>query len=284
VRSPLISAEELHRALRSEDRPTLLDVRWKLGGPPGIEEYRAGHIPGAVFVDLDTELSAPAGPAGRHPLPHADRFAADMRAAGVSNGRHVIAYDEADSMAAARAWWVLRYFGHRRVSVLNGGLAAWIAAGYELETDAVIPRPGDFGASPGGMPLLDADGAASLAGTGVLLDARAPERFAGESEPVDPVAGHIPQARNRPSAENVEADGSFRDADQLRAGFAGVGVADGVQIGAYCGSGVSAAHEVLALELAGYRAALYPGSWSEWVTDPARPVATGRPGAAATGR
>lgn len=275
MRSPLISAAELHRALEDARPPTLLDVRWTLGGPPGIDDYRRGHIPGAVFVDLDTELSAPPGPRGRHPLPDADAFTADMRAAGVSGGRDVVVYDQSNSMSAARAWWVLRYFGHPRVSVLDGGIDAWSAAGYALQTATLDPDPGDFVASPGGLPLLDADGAAALARAGVLLDARAPERFAGDEEPVDPVGGHIPHARNRPSAENVGADGRFLERGALRDAFAAAGVSGAVQVGAYCGSGVSAAHEVLALELAGYEAALYPGSWSEWVTDPKRPVARG---------
>ena len=170
---------------------------------------------------------------------------------------------------------MLRYFGHPRVSVLDGGIAAWTEAGYELTTAMPDPEAGDFAATPGAMPVLDADGAAELARTGVLLDARAPERFAGEIEPVDPVGGHIPQARNRPSAENVAADGRFLHRDALREAFAQDGIGDGAQVGAYCGSGVSAAHEVLALELAGHRAALYPGSWSEWVSDPSRPVARG---------
>jgi thiosulfate/3-mercaptopyruvate sulfurtransferase len=275
MRSPLISAAELRRALEASVHPTLLDVRWTLGGPPGFDDYRRGHIPGAVFVDLDSELSAPPGSRGRHPLPDADAFAAHMRAAGVSGARDVVVYDGSNAMAAARGWWVLRYYGHRRVSVLDGGIAAWTEAGYQLETAAPQPEPGDFVASPGGMPLLDADAAAALARVGALLDARAPERFAGEQEPVDPVGGHIPHARNRPSAENVAADGRFLGPDALRDAFAAAGVRDGVPVGAYCGSGVSAAHEVLALELAGYQAALYPGSWSEWVTDPNRPVARG---------
>jgi thiosulfate/3-mercaptopyruvate sulfurtransferase len=273
--APLITAEALRRRLAGgPERPALLDVRWQLGGPPGIDEYRRGHIPGAVFVDLDSELSARPGPGGRHPIPDAESFARHMRAAGVSNGRGVVVYDAANSMAAARAWWVLRYFGHRQVAVLDGGLAAWTAAGYELESPPVGAEPGDFAAAPGGMPTLDAPAAAALARSGVLLDARAPERFRGDSEPFDPVGGHIPRARNRPSADNVDASGRFLPAEQLRAGFEEVGVGDGVEVGAYCGSGVSAAHAVLALELAGYLAALYPGSWSEWVTDPGRPVAT----------
>jgi thiosulfate/3-mercaptopyruvate sulfurtransferase len=276
VPASLITAEDLRRRLAGgSERPALLDVRWQLGGPPGIDEYLQGHIPGAVFVDLDSELSGPPGPGGRHPLPDAESFSRDMRAAGVSNRRGVVVYDAASAIAAARAWWVLRYFGHEQVAVLDGGLAAWTAAGHGLETGTVSAQPGDFVAAPGGMPMIDAPAAAALAREGVLLDARTPERFRGESEPVDPVGGHIPGARNRPSADNVDASGRFLAPERLRAAFGDVGVGHGVAIGAYCGSGVSAAHEVLALELAGYRAALYPGSWSEWVTDPARPVVTG---------
>jgi thiosulfate/3-mercaptopyruvate sulfurtransferase len=272
--SPLITAAQLHSRLGA-DRLTLLDVRWELGRPPGIEDYLQGHIPGAVYVDLDTELSAPPGPRGRHPLPDAESFAAHMRAAGVSHQRPVVVYDAATSMAAARAWWVLRYFGHPDVAVLDGGLAAWTAAGYELQTGPTPPPRGDFVAAAGGMAMIDAAEAAQLTRSGVLIDARAAERFRGEAETVDPVAGHIPRARNRPSADNVDERGRFLEPVRLRERFEALGIGDGVEVGAYCGSGVSAAHEVLALELAGYRAALYPGSWSEWITDPGRPVATG---------
>jgi thiosulfate/3-mercaptopyruvate sulfurtransferase len=255
--------------------PTLLDVRWALGGPPGRDEYERGHIPGAGFVDLDAELAGPPGAGGRHPLPEPGAFEAAMRAAGVRSDRPVVVYDAGSSMAAARAWWLLRYFGHSDVRVLDGGLAAWVSSGRPLSTDAPAPQPGNFEARPGGMPIVEAAGAASLAQRGVLLDARAPERFRGEREPIDPVAGHIPGAVNAPSTGNVGADGRFRSPEALRAAFADVGVGDGVEVGAYCGSGVSAAHEVLALELAGFEAALYPGSWSEWITDPERPVASG---------
>jgi thiosulfate/3-mercaptopyruvate sulfurtransferase len=253
----------------------VLDVRWELGGPPGWEQYLQGHIPGAVFVDLDGALAGPRGKGGRHPLPRADAFEAAMRAAGVSDRQPVVVYDAGSAMAAARGWWLLRYFGHAEVRVLDGGLAAWRAAGYPVQTGTASVSRGDFVARPGAMPLIDAAGAARLAAHGVLLDARAAERFRGEKEPVDPVAGHIPGARNLPTAANVDAEGRFLDRDALRAAFEGAGVREGVEVGAYCGSGVNAAHEVLALELAGYRAALYAGSWSEWITDPERPVATG---------
>jgi len=275
--SALVTAHELFAALGRDDRqPAVLDVRWDLAGGPGRHDYAAGHIPGAAFIDLDTDLADPPGPGGRHPLPAAGRFEAAMRAAGVSGAREVVVYDAASSMAAARAWWLLRYFGHAHVSVLDGGLAAWTQAGHPLETGAPPLQPGDFVARPGGMPLLDGAAAAGLSARGVLLDARAPERFRGEIEPLDPVAGHIPGARNRPTTENVGPSGRFKAAGELRAAFEAAGVSDGVEVGAYCGSGVTAAHEVLALELAGFTAAaLYIGSWSDWITDRERPVAPG---------
>jgi thiosulfate/3-mercaptopyruvate sulfurtransferase len=263
---PLITADRL---LSDQARASILDVRWELGEPSQRAGFEAGHIPGAAFVDLDAELSGPPGSDGRHPLPDADAFQAAMRAAGISNDRPVVVYDAAGG-SAARAWWLLRYFGHRQVAVLDGGLTAWEGP---LETGAPAIKPGDFIARPGGMPLLDADGAARVAAEGVLLDARAAERFRGEVEPVDPVAGHIPGARSRPATENLRPDGRFRPPSELRVEFEALGVRDGVEIGAYCGSGVTAAQEVLALELAGFPAALYAGSWSEWITDPRRPVA-----------
>jgi thiosulfate/3-mercaptopyruvate sulfurtransferase len=270
---PLIAADALATTItRTAARPSLLDVRWEVASGPRRDQYREGHLPGAVFVDLDAELAGPAGAGGRHPLPDAEHFTAAMRAAGVSRTRPVVVYDAASSTAAARAWWLLRYFGHPDVAVLDGGLAAWTAAGQPLETGDATARPGDFVARPGAMPLLDAEAAAALAAGGVLLDARAPERFRGEREPIDPVAGRIPGAVNRPATENVDRSGRFVDRAQLRAAFERLGVADGIEVGAYCGSGVTAAHEVLALELAGFRAALYAGSWSEWITDPTRPV------------
>ncbi len=247
----------------------VLDVRWELGGPPGLPQYLEGHIPGAAFVDLETALAGPPGEGGRHPMPSADVFGAAMRAAGVSGDRPVVAYDGGILMAAARAWWLLRYFGHPRVSVLDGGFSGWLAAGNAIERGAVAVEAGDFVPRAGGMAVLDASGAARVAsGGGVLLDARAPERFRGEVEPVDPVAGHIPGAVNMPGSE-LRLD----DPDGLRARFQAAGVRHGVEVGAYCGSGVTAALEVLALEVAGYRAALYVGSWSDWIRDPSRPVA-----------
>jgi thiosulfate/3-mercaptopyruvate sulfurtransferase len=292
---PLVDVGSLASELADGTPPVLLDVRWRLGGPPGIDSYRAGHLPGAVFVDLDTDLAGPPGAGGRHPLPDAAGFEAAMRRAGVRAGYPVVVYDDGDSTIAARAWWTLRYFGHDQVRVLDGGLRAWTAAGQPVTTEEPGVTAGDFTAIPGNLPVLDAAGAAALARSGVLLDARAGERYRGETEPVDPVAGHIPGARSAPTAGNVGADGRFLPPAQLRRRFAALGVpataepgpalgsptpAEGrplatPAVGAYCGSGVTAAQEVLALALAGVPAALYVGSWSGWTADPGRPVATG---------
>ncbi len=271
---PIIAPDDLADLLGAQRPPVLLDVRWQLTTGADRRAYLDGHLPGAVFIDLDAELSDPPGPAvGRHPLPSAGRFGAAMRAAGVSDDSRVVVYDAAASMVAARAWWLLRYFGHADARVLDGGLAGWRAAGRALETEVPKPTPGTFTPRPDGLPAVDADGAAGVAAHGVLIDVRAPERFLGIEEPVDPVAGHIPGARNRPTTENVDADGRFLTPEALADAFAGLGVSTDTPVAAYCGSGVNAAHTVLGLELAGYRAALYPGSWSEWIGDPSRPVA-----------
>jgi thiosulfate/3-mercaptopyruvate sulfurtransferase len=276
----LVSAPALAAERAGEPAPVLLDVRWRLTGPPGIDSYREGHLPRAVFADLDRDLAGPPGPGGRHPLPEPAAFQAAMRAAGVSQDRPVVVYDDGDAMAAARAWWTLRYFGHRDVRVLDGGYRAWTGAGLPVTTAGPVPEPGDFTAEPGHMPVLDAVGAQATARAGLLLDARAGERYRGETEPVDPVAGHIPGAVSAPTAGNANPDGTFRDPAELAelaARFAALGAVPGAEspVGAYCGSGVTAAHEVLALALAGIPAALYVGSWSGWITDPAHPVATG---------
>ncbi|MFB7569625.1 sulfurtransferase [Streptomyces sp. NPDC056165] len=276
----IISASDLASALAEPRPPVLLDVRWQLslataaGAAPfdGCAAHAAGHIPGAVFVDLDRELASAPGGNGRHPLPDLEVFGAAMRRAGVAADRPVVVYDGGQGWAAARAWWLLRWTGHPDVRVLDGGLAAWEGP---LETAVPGPAEGDFVPKPGALPLLDADGAAALARSGVLFDARAGERYRGEVEPIDPVGGHIPGAVSAPTTENAGPDGRFLPAAELRARFAALGAADGRDVGVYCGSGVSAAHEVLALAVAGIPAALYVGSWSEWSSDPSRPVAVG---------
>ncbi|RSS96257.1 sulfurtransferase [Streptomyces sp. WAC05292] len=273
--SAIVSASALAAELAGPRPPVLLDVRWRLGGPNQRPAYDAGHLPGAVYVDLDRELAGPPGAGGRHPLPDTEEFGAAMRRAGVCADVPVVVYDGGQGWAAARAWWLLRWTGHPQVRVLDGGLAAWTAAGGEVTSEAAAPVQGDFKPTPGAMGLLDADGAAALAREGVLLDARAGERYRGEVEPIDPVGGHIPGALSAPTTDNTGPDGLFLPAADLRARFAGLGAAGGAPVGVYCGSGVSGAHEVLALEVAGIGAALYAGSWSEWSADPQRPVATG---------
>lgn len=269
--SPLISAEEL-RAQLSET--TVLDVRYRMGGPPGRQEYAAGHVPGAAYVDLDADLAAPPGDGGRHPLPDPDVFGAAMRRAGVSADRPVVVYDDWAGHAAGRCWWLLRHHGHPDVRVLDGGWAAWLAGGGDTATGEASVTVGDFRPSEGVLPVVDADRVLDVP---VLVDARAPERYRGETEPVDPVAGHIPGAVNLPTITNLTADGRFRSLDQLRALYEAAGVpTDGSQeVAVYCGSGVTAVHDLIALELLGVHAALYPGSWSGWITDPDRPVARG---------
>ena len=265
----LTTAEEL------ADRPAdvLLDVRWALGDPHGREQYLAGHLPGAVFVDLHTELAGEPSPeAGRHPLPSLQALEAAARRWGISAGSRVVVYDATGGMAASRAWWLLRWGGVADVTILDGGLAAWPGP---LETGDVQPSPGDVTLTGGGMPVLTADEAAALPGRGVLLDARAAERYRGEVEPIDPRAGHVPGAVSAPTTENLDADGRFATAAVLRQRFADLGIQPGATVGVYCGSGVTAAHEVAALAVAGIDAALYPGSWSQWSSDPDRPVATG---------
>jgi thiosulfate/3-mercaptopyruvate sulfurtransferase len=274
---PLISVDELLSALGGEPGslpPTVLDVRYRTGRPAGPEEYAAGHVPGAAYVDLDADLAAPAGGGGRHPLPHAGVFEAAMRRAGVSGDRPVVVYDDWSGLAAGRAWWLLRHHGHPDVRVLDGGWAAWRRGGGEVETGGPAQvAHWDFVADPGHLPMVDADHVMDVP---VLVDARAPERYRGETEPIDPVAGHIPGAVNVPTARNLTEDGRFRSPEELRELYAGVGATPEAgergEVAAYCGSGVTAVHDIIAMEVAGIRAALYPGSWSGWITDPGRPI------------
>jgi thiosulfate/3-mercaptopyruvate sulfurtransferase len=272
----LITAEELSERLAGQPaNAVVLDVRWSLGGPPGHGEYLGGHVPGAVFVDLDTELARHGAPTdGRHPLPDLGDLQSAARRWGIGPDSTVVVYDGQGNLAAARAWWLLRWAGLTDVRILDGALPAWVRSGGALETDDVVPEPGDVSLSGGGLPTVDVEDVADFPRTGTLLDARAGERFRGEVEPVDPKAGHVPGAVSAPTGDNLNPDGTFRPPTELRARFAALGVDADRPVAAYCGSGVTAAHQVAALAIAGIPAALYPGSWSQW-SNLDKPVATG---------
>jgi thiosulfate/3-mercaptopyruvate sulfurtransferase len=271
----LITASELGQR-RARDAPVaVLDVRWQLTEPDGRAAYERGHVPGAVYVSLEDELSDhTVSGRGRHPLPNGRSVEDAARRWGIREGTPVVVYDDWNRAGSARAWWVLTAAGIRDVRILDGGLAAWIAADGALEEGTVTPEPGDVVVGhqdlyAGALPTLDADGAAALGAR--LLDARAPERFRGDVEPMDPAAGHIPGARNVPSTGLLGEDGRFLpDADLARL-LQNVDGASGV----YCGSGVTASVVLAALASVGVDAALYPGSWSEWSSNAALPVAVG---------
>jgi thiosulfate/3-mercaptopyruvate sulfurtransferase len=280
MHTTLISAAELAAHL---DDPgyVIVDVRHDLANPDtwGEREYAAGHIPGAHFAHLDRDLSAPkTGRNGRHPLPTPEAAAAVFGRLGIDASKQVVVYDQGQGMFAARLWWMLHWLGHDAAAVLDGGFAQWKAENRPVTTDVPAARAAVFEAQRV-LPTVSATGvAASLPRhTLVLMDARAAERFRGDSEPLDPVAGHIPGALNRPYTRNVKSDGTFRPARELRGEFDamlhGRSVDDVVH---YCGSGVTSCHNVLAMAVAGYPLTrIYPGSWSEWVSDRSRPVATG---------
>lgn len=273
--APIVSPDWL-AAQRSEDI-VICDVRWYLDGRWGHDAYLAGHLPGAVWVDLDTVLAGPPGPAaGRHPLPSPESFAAGLAAVGVADDSVVVAYDDLGGMAAGRLVWLLRIAG-RDAALLDGGLQGW---GGSLEVGPRERPAATFTASPwpaAAFATADETGAAAADGSALVIDARAPERYRGEVEPIDARPGHIPGAANAPFAANL-ADGRFLGPAELRKRFEMLGVDDRTEVIAYCGSGVSACHNLLALEAAGFdpaKARLYPGSWSQWAADPARPTASG---------
>jgi thiosulfate/3-mercaptopyruvate sulfurtransferase len=285
--TPLISAPALLALLESGQKPVLLDCGFDLTDPQaGLLAYAAGHLPGATWVSLDDALSGPStdtsGQAlgsGRHPLPDRATLAAAAGAWGIAPDTPVVCYDAQGGPYAARAWWLLRWLGHTRVTVLDGGLAAWQAASGTLSTQAPDRRPvAPYPSQPPAMPTIDADTLLARLGQVRLLDARAPERFRGEVEPLDPVAGHIPGAANRFFKLNLQADGRFRPAAELRAEFereVSFGTPPALVVH-QCGSGVTACHNLLAMAHAGLEGSLlYPGSWSEWCASPARPVARG---------
>lgn len=272
----LMDVASLKDRLDSGRRTVLLDVRWALGDPHGRDHYLAGHLPGAVFVDLPSQLAGPADPGrGRHPLPPLPQFQASVRSWGVRSGDVVVAYDDSGNLAAARLWWMLRNAGLQDVYLLDGGLAAWRAAGYDVEQGDRDAESGEVVLADGGMPVIDAAEAAGWGRQGPLLDARAGERYRGEIEPVDPRAGHIPGAVSAPTTDNLGPDGRFLPAEQLREKFTRLGVRPDVPTAVYCGSGVTAAHQIAALAVAGFPAALYPGSFSEWSNNSANEVVTG---------
>ncbi|OBG62282.1 MULTISPECIES: sulfurtransferase [unclassified Mycobacterium] len=274
----LITVTELAGLIESGASVAIVDVRWRLDEPDGRPAYLEGHLPGAVYASLEDELSdhSVAG-RGRHPLPSGSNLQAAARRWGVRQDSPVVVYDDWNRAGSARAWWVLTAAGLPDVRILDGGLAAWRASGRSLETGPVTPQPGNVTVPhddlrAGNRPSLTAEQAG--AGVVTLLDARAPERFRGEVEPLDPAAGHIPGALNLPSTALLAADGTFIAGDALTQLLAERGIRDGA-LGAYCGSGVTASVTVAALAAVGLNAALFPGSWSEWCSDPGRAVAVG---------
>lgn len=278
--SPLASVDWLATHL-DDPKVRIVDARWYLAGKRGADEYARGHIPGAVFVDLGRDLASPpaSGP-GRHPLPKAADFAEVLARIGVSRDTIVVAYDDAGGAMAARLWWLLRYFGHGGGRVLDGGIGAWIARGHAISTETPIVSPAaKLDLSPGGAPLVDkADVDRLRTDPGaVILDARARDRFEGKSEPIDARAGHIPGARSAPFVENLAAPGgAMLPAEALADRYRENGALTADRVVAYCGSGVTACHDLLALAILGRDdAALYEGSWSDWASDPALPAAKG---------
>ena len=273
----LISVEELLAELSSARTPIVLDVRWRLDQPDGREEFNAGHVPGSHYVSLDDVFTAHSAPTdGRHPLPASRDLALALSTFGVDAiDTPIVTLDNMSSWAASRAWWVLRDAGFASVRVLDGGWAAWRASGapVELGSSLAVSAP-VLPLAAGHLRRLTMDEAAALPAAGTLIDARAPERFRGEVEPIDPRAGHIPGARNVPVGSVFEPDGRFKSVDALERLFSEFESA-GQSIGVYCGSGVSASPLILAMALTGRDAALYPGSWSQWSNHPDRPVAIG---------
>lgn len=271
----LIAPDEL-KARLDDPRLRLLDVRWWLTEPGrGRRDYLAGHLPGAVWVDLDTELTAPVGP-GRHPLPDPVAFTAAMAAKGVGDDVDVVVYDDVGGTIAARLWWMLEDLGHRSARVLDGGFGYWAGAGYPVTTDTPEVAPAHLTLRTSWTRVIDREALVPRLGSIAVLDARAPERYRGDTEPVDRVAGHIPTAVNRPLPGNLRPDGRFLDAAALRERFEGLGDV----VVTTCGSGVNACHTALAMRVAGLPdPLLYPGSYSDW-TQSGMPVATGdEPGA-----
>ncbi|WP_211218597.1 sulfurtransferase [Jonesia quinghaiensis] len=287
-----ITADDLRTAV--ETQPTtlrILDVRWQLGNTSGRNDYEEQHIPGALFADLDTQLAAPASPeAGRHPLPSLHALTDSVRCWGITHDHTVVVYDAVGGLSAARAWWLLRWAGITDVRILDGGLPAWVSAGGPVASGNETTTPTDIDLTAGHLPTITMDEAEGFPEHGILLDARAPERYAGTHEPIDPRPGHIPGALNTPTAHFLNSDGQILPSVELIDILADTGVLDPDQaeddseglvatsdqpVAVYCGSGVTASHAIAVLASLGIEAALYPGSWSQWSQDHTRPAETG---------
>jgi thiosulfate/3-mercaptopyruvate sulfurtransferase len=265
VIDPLISVDELAGLLASGDAK-VADTRWYLAEPEqGLAAYAEGHIPGAMYLHLETQLSGPIG-AGRHPLPTRSDFASTMGSLGFGNDDLIVAYDDRGGAIAARLWWMLRDIGHDRVRVLDGGLPAWVAAGHPLESATAAPPAATMTVRPATTRTIDREALAESLGELTIIDARSAERYRGDEEPIDPIAGHIPTAVNIPYEENIDTEGRFLPFRMLSARYRAVG-AHGDDTVVYCGSGVTACHTALAMVVAGLgEPILYPGSWSDWST------------------
>lgn len=273
---PLVNVDWLAAHL-TDPAVRVADVRWSLAGPSGAQRYARGHIPGAIFLDADQDLGAPGEGPGRHPIPAPASLARVLGGAGIGDEHAVVAYDDTGGSIAARLWWLFRHYGHDGdCAVLDGGITAWTDAGLALSSDPAQHPPATWTPGEAREDVVGADEVAALTGSGtVLLDARAVERYRGEAEPIDPRAGHIPGAVSAPFADNLDANGRFLAPDALRRRYSALGAADHPVV-AYCGSGLSATHDLLALKLAGIDGgSLYEGSWSDWSSDPSRRAATG---------
>ncbi len=276
----IVSTDWLAQHLTDPD-VRVVDVRWYLfeKDKTGQSEYYKGHIPGAAFMELEQDLASPRGQGpGRHPLPTPETFARAASRAGIAPDMHVIAYDDRGGASAARLWWLLRYFGHDRVSLLDGGIIKWIEEKRPLQIEVPSLPESRFVPHPHPEMVASAETVDKLRNDphALVLDVRVSERYEGKIEPIDPRAGHIPGAKNSPYTGNLQPDQRFRSPEELRKRFQKLGAQDGTKIISYCGSGVNACQNILALHLAGFKnALLYEGSWSDWSSTPGRPVATG---------
>lgn len=273
--SPLVDVDRLHADLSGGRPVRLLDVRWRLNEPEGRPAYLGGHLPGAVYVDLERELARPGRPEeGRYPLPERSDLEASARRWGLRDGERVVVYDDNDGVAAARAWWLLRGHGVE-VRVLDGGFRAWLGAGLPLARGDHASAPGDVRLPPFATPLATIDDAARAPRHGVLVDVRAPQHYRGLVAGIEPGAGHIPGAVNIPTVTHIAPDGRLHPPDHIAAALARWGIGPGTSVVVYCNNGVASAHSALAFAVAGIDVRVYPGAWSQWTRSPGRAVAVG---------